>query len=142
MYSYIYFDLDDTLVKDNPQTHKSEILKEGYDQYLSLKEKYPNIPFRLLTNRPKESISFPNVYTFDEIVCKEDMDIYILEKLQSIQWKVFLKPINIYIYLTGLSLYRRNETSKVLYLFLRHIRFGEKILMIDDDNRVSLVFRW
>ena len=142
MYSYIYFDLDDTLVKDNPESGHSELLQSGYDEYVRLRELYPNIPFRLLTNRPKSEISFPQVYSFDEVVGKEDADIFILERLQSIPWKVFLNPINIYIYLNAMSLYRRGETSKVLYLFLRHICRGEKVLMIDDDNRVSLVFRW
>lgn len=142
MYSYIYFDLDDTLVKDNPKTGHSELLQSGYDEYIRLKELYPNTPFRLLSNRLKSEISFPQVYTFEEVVGKEDADIYILEKLHSIPWKVFLNPMNVYVYLTALSLYRRSVTSKVLYLFLRHICRGEKILMIDDDKRVSLVFRW
>ncbi len=142
MYDYIYFDLDDTLVKDNPQTGKSELLKSGYDEYLRLRSMYPQTPFRLLTNRPKEQISFPNVYTFEHTVGKEDMEMYVLENLRRIPWKVFLNPKNIYIYLTGMSLYRRGFTSKVIYLFLRHICNQEKVLMIDDDRRVSLVFRW
>jgi len=142
MYDYIYFDLDDTLVKDNPQTGKSELLKSGYDEYIRLQGIYPNAKLRLLTNRAKEQISFPNVYTFDQCIGKEEMDMYILERLHTIPWKVFLNPKNIYIYFTGMSLYRRGYTSKVIYLFLRHICNGERILMIDDDRRVSLVFRW
>ncbi|KKP65434.1 MAG: hypothetical protein UR61_C0024G0009 [candidate division WS6 bacterium GW2011_GWE1_34_7] len=142
MYSSIYFDLDDTLVKDNLETGKSELLQSGYDEYVRLKNLYPVIPFRLLTNRLKNQISFPQEYTFDEVIGKEDSDLFILEKLHSIPWVVFLNPLNIYIYLNAMSLYRRGETSKALYLFLRHVCEGEKILMIDDDRRVSLLFRW
>jgi len=142
MYDYIYFDLDDTLVKDDPQTGKSELLKSGYEEYLRLRNMYPETVFRLLSNRAKEQISFPQVYTFEHTVGKEDMDMYVLENLRDIPWKVFLNPKNIYIYLTGMSLYRRGITSKVIYLFLRHICNQEKVLMIDDDRRISLVFRW
>ena len=51
MYDYIYFDLDDTLVKDNPQTGKSELLKSGYDEYMRLQGIYPNAKLRLLSIR-------------------------------------------------------------------------------------------
>jgi hypothetical protein len=33
MYDFIYFDLDDTLVKDNPITGKSELLNSGLEKY-------------------------------------------------------------------------------------------------------------
>ena len=141
-YSYVYFDLDDTLVKDSPESGHSELLQSGYDEYIRLRKLYPEIPFRLLTNRLKSEISFPEVYSFEEVVGKEDADMFILERLHDIPWQVFLNPINIYVYLSAMSLYKRGQTSKALYLFLRHICRGEAVLMIDDDKRVSLLFRW
>ena len=33
MYDFLYFDLDDTLIKDNAITGKSEILQSGLDTF-------------------------------------------------------------------------------------------------------------
>lgn len=142
MYEYIYFDLDNTLVKDNPSTGKSEILKSGYEKYMELKKKYPKVSFRLFTNRLKNQITYPNVYSFEEVIGKDDMDLYIIENMSKVPFVKYLHPLNLYIYLTGYFLFRRNQTPKVLYLFIRHIAKGENVYVEDDDRRVSLTFRW
>ena len=142
MYQYIYFDLDNTLVRDNSSSGKSEVLKSGYEKYMEMKKRYPNVPFRLFTNRLKNQITYPNVYTFDEVIGKEEMDLYIIEHMNRVPFTKYLHPLNLYIYLTGLMLFKRNQTPKVLYLFLRHITKGENIYVEDDDRRVCLTFRW
>lgn len=142
MYDYIYFDLDDTLVRDNPSTGKSEVLQSGYARYLQLRKEYLRFPFILFTNRLKKEIVYPKVFTFDEVVGKDDMEMYILENIHKVPFLKYLIPKNLYIYLQGLYLYKNSQTPKVLYLFLRHISKGERVCVEDDDRRVLLPFKW
>ncbi len=141
MYNYIYFDLDDTLIRDNPRTGNSEIVQVGQDEYLRLRKKYPTVPFILFTNRNRNQISFPNTYTFDEIVGKDDMEVYILEKMGKIPLEKYTNPKNLLTYLVGLFLFKTHQTSKVLYLFYKHIMKDEKVFVVDDDKRVEFCFK-
>jgi len=141
MYDYIYFDLDDTLIRDNPKTGKSEVLQSGYTKYLELKKEYPRLPFILFTNRLKSEIQYPNIYIFDEVIGKDDMERYIIKNIREVPFIEYLIPKNLYIYLQGLFLYKNSQTPKVLYLFLRHISKGEKVCVEDDDRRVFLTFK-
>jgi len=63
MYDCIYFDLDDTLVKDNQITCKSELLASGLEKYKELVTNSPNAIKILLTNRNSKDIKFPEVYS-------------------------------------------------------------------------------
>jgi hypothetical protein len=56
----LYFDLDNTFVKDNPIISKSL-----------------NAVRIFLTNRNRNEIKFPKLYSFDEIVGKDNMEEYI-----------------------------------------------------------------
>ena len=140
MYTHIYFDLDDTLIRDNPNTGKSEILQSGLDIYNELCKKYPNIPKILLTNRYSYDIRYPGVYTFDEVMGKDDMSRYIQDNIKNVHFKDLTSLKNIYIYLRGLRLYRNGSTLKLLYIFLRNVMNNEKVLVLDDDRRVSGMF--
>jgi hypothetical protein len=139
MYTHIYFDLDDTLVRDNPVTNKSEILESGLERYKELKSMYPNTPISLLTNRYDSVIKYPDVYTFNSVIGRDTMKEYIKENRVTI--KDLLSLRNIYIYLIGISLFKSKHTPKVYYLFLRHTVKNERVLVIDDDIRVSRLFK-
>lgn len=141
MYDCIYLDLDDTLVKDNPVTGKSEILSSGLKRYKELIGNSPNAIKILLTNRNSKNIKYPDVYSFDEIVGKDSMKEYINNHIRDIKILNSISLRNIYIFLSGICLYRRNETPKLLYIFLRSVIKKEKILVLDDDRRVSGLFR-
>jgi hypothetical protein len=140
MYDCIYFDLDDTLIRDNPVTGKSEILDSGLEKYKELSKRYPNIPKILFTNRYSYEIKYPSVYSFDEEMGNDDMKKYIKENIESVHLKDLLSLKNIYVYLCGIRLYRNGSTPKLLYIFLKNVREGEKILVLDDDRRVSGMF--
>jgi len=140
MYDCIYFDLDDTLVKDNQITCKSELLASGLEKYKELVTNSPNAIKILLTNRNSKDIKFPEVYSFDEILGKDNMKEYINSHLHDISIFNLLSFKKFYLYLRGKSLYRRNETSKLLYIFLRSVIKNHKIYVLDDDKRVSGMF--
>lgn len=140
MYTLIYFDLDDTLITDNPNTGKSEILQSGLDRYNELCKKYPSIPKILLTNRYSYDIKYPNVYTFDEVIGKDDMNKYIKDNIRNVRISNLLSLKNIYLYMRGYMLFKRDHTPKLLYIFLKNVMNNEKVLVIDDDRRVSGVF--
>jgi hypothetical protein len=140
MYDFIYFDLDDTLVKDNPITGKSELLNSGLEKYNELAKKSPKAIKILLTNRNSKDIKFPRVYSFDEIVGKDDMEEYINIHFHDVNIPNLLSIKNIYLYLKGISLYKRKQTPKLLYIFLRSVIKNNKIYVLDDDRRVSGMF--
>lgn len=140
MYDCIYFDLDDTLVKDNPLTGKSELLKSGLEKYNELIERFPHTPKILLTNRNSKNIKFPKVYSFDEIVGKDDIEEYIYIHLHDISFSNLLSFKNIYLYLRGKSLYIKKQTPKLIYIFLRSVIKNQKIYVLDEDRRVSCMF--
>ena len=140
MYTRIYFDLDDTLIQDNPVTGKSEILQSGLDRYNELCEKYPNVPKILLTNRYSYNIKYPSVYVFDKEIGKDKMNIYIKDNIRKVRISNLLSLKNIYLYIRGYMLFKRGHTPKLLYIFLRNVINNEKVLVIDDDRRVSGMF--
>jgi hypothetical protein len=140
MYKYLYFDLDDTLVENNARTNKSEILQEGLDRYKELCSRYPNSKKILFTNRSKSQIKYPSVYTFDQVLGKEDMRMYIEENVKGVSFKDLLSIRNIYLYLRGLIMYRNGSTPKLLYIFLKNVLKNDNILVLDDDKRVSGMF--
>jgi hypothetical protein len=142
MYDYIYFDLDNTLIRDNPRTGNSELVQVGQDDYLKLRKEYSTVPFILFTNRIRAEIKYPNVYTFDEVVGKDDMEKLILERMGKIPMEKYLNPKNLLIYLTGLFLFRTRQTPKVLYLFFRHTVKDERVIVKDDDKRVAFPFKF
>ena len=141
MYDTLYFDLDDTLVQDNPVTGKSEILSSGLEKYKELVENSPDAVKILFTNRDRKDIKFPGVYSFDEIVGKEDMEEYINTHIHNISASNFISLKNICLFLRGKSLYKKNQTPKLLYIFLRSVIGNNKIFVLDDDKRVSGVFQ-
>jgi len=67
MYKYIYFDLDGTLIKDNVITGRAETLEDGLEKYKELCNMYPDSRKILFTNRDRDQIKYPSIYTFDEI---------------------------------------------------------------------------
>jgi hypothetical protein len=140
MYEYLYFDLDDTLVRDNPVTGKSELLDSGLQKYNELIKESPDAIKILLTNRNSDEIKFPDVYSFDEIVGKDNMKEYINRHIEDIRISDLLSLRNIYIFLRGKCLYNRNHTPKLLYIFLRSVIKDSKIHVLDDDRRVSGMF--
>ncbi len=140
MYDFLYFDLDDTLVKDNPVTGKSELLGSGLEKYKELVKESPNAIKILLTNRNSKDIKFPEVYSFDEIVGKDNMEEYIEIHICDISISNLLSFKNTYLYLKGKSLYKRKQTPKLLYIFLRSVIRNNKIYVLDDDKRVSGMF--
>lgn len=140
MYDSIYFDLDDTLVKDTPSTGKSEILESGLEKYNELVKISPSAIKILLTNRDSKDIVYPNVYSFDEVVGKDIMKEYIEENIKNVSMLNLLSPLNFYLYIRGNILYKSNETPKLMYIFLRSILKKEKIYVMDDDKRVSGMF--
>lgn len=140
MYDTLFFDLDNTLVKDNPITGKSELLNSGLEKYKELVEESPNAIKILLTNRNSEDINFPKVYSFNEIVGKNNMEEYINTHRYDVNISNFLSFKNILLYLRGYSLYKRNQTPKLLYIFLRSVIRKEKVFILDDDIRVSGLF--
>lgn len=140
MYDTLYFDLDDTLVKDNPVTGKSEILSSGLEKYKELIKNSPNAIKILLTNRNRKDIKFPGVYSFNEIVGKEDMQEYINTHIHDVSTSNFVSLKNMYLFLRGKSLYKRNQTPKLFYIFLRSVIRNNKIFVFDDDKRVSGMF--
>lgn len=140
MYKYLYFDLDDTLVKDNPVTGKSEILSSGLEKYQELVENSPNAIKILLTNRNSKDIKFPEIYYFNEIVGKDNMEEYINKHISDTKISNVFSIKKIYIFLKGILLYKRKQTPKLLYIFLRSVLRNEKIHVLDDDKRVSGMF--
>ncbi len=140
MYDSLYFDLDDTLVRDNPVTGKSELLNSGLKRYNELAKESPNAIKILLTNRNSNDIKFPDVYSFDEIVGKDKMEEYIDIHIQDVRISNLLSFKNIYLYLRGKSLYKRKQTPKLLYIFVRSVIKNHKIYVLDDDKRVSRMF--
>lgn len=140
MYEYIYFDLDDTLVKDDPVTGKSELLNSGLEKYNELVKESPNAIKILLTNRNREDIKFPQIYSFDEIVGKNNMKEYIDIHIHDVNISNLLPFKNIYLFLKGISLYKRKHTPKLLYIFLRSVIRKDRIYVLDDDKRVSGMF--
>ncbi len=141
MYDTIYFDLDDTLVQDNPVTGKSEILSSGLEKYKEVVKNSPNAIKILLTNRNSNDIRYPDVYTFDEEVGRDGMEEYINTHLKDLTASNFVSFKNIYIFLRGKSLYKRNQTPKLLYIFLRSVIRNSNIFALDDDKRVSGMFQ-
>ncbi|NLZ24672.1 hypothetical protein GX888_02950, partial [Candidatus Dojkabacteria bacterium] len=71
MYDYIYFDLDDTLLQHNPTTGQYEVIKRGYENYLYLTEKHYKASIRLVTNRVRSEIKYPDIFTFDDVAGKD-----------------------------------------------------------------------
>jgi hypothetical protein len=140
MYKYIYFDLDDTLIGDNVVTNNAEILEEGLSKYKELSSKYPNSRKILFTNRSRGEIKYPSVYTFDKVLGKEDMEEYIEENIKDVSVKKLCSIKNVYLYLRGLRLYKTDATPKLLYLFIKNVIGRDKILVLDDDRRVSGMF--
>jgi hypothetical protein len=140
MYEHIYFDLDDTLVKDNPVTGKSELLASGLEKYNELVKESPNAIKILLTNRNSDDIKFPEVYSFDEIVGRNNMEEYIDIHIHDVSISNLLSFKNSYLFLRGKSLYKRKQTPKLLYIFLRSVIKNEEIYVLDDDRRVSGMF--
>ncbi|MGI5898178.1 MAG: hypothetical protein ACOX6Q_03410 [Candidatus Dojkabacteria bacterium] len=140
MYDIIYFDLDDTLVQDNPVTGKSEILNSGLEKYKELVRNSPNATKVLLTNRCSASIKYPDVYVFDEVLGWDNMKEYISNGIKDVKISHLTSLKNIFIFLRGIYLYKRNQTPKLLYVFLRSVIKKEKIFVLDDDFRVSGMF--
>lgn len=140
MYDFLYFDLDDTLVQDNPITGKSEILSSGLEKYKELTGNSPNATKILLTNRGSKDIKFPEVYTFDEMVGRDKMEEYIDKHIKDLKISNLLSLRNICIFLRGKSLYKRNQTPKLLYIFLRSVIRNNKVFVLDDDKRISGMF--
>ena len=140
MYDFLYFDLDDTLVQDNPVTGKSEILSTGLEKYKELTGNSPNATKILLTNRSSNDIEFPEVYSFDEIIGKDSMEEYINIHVRDIRFLNLLSLRNMCIFLRGKFLYKRNQTPKLLYIFLRSVIGNDKIFVLDDDKRISGMF--
>ncbi len=141
MYDYIYFDLDDTLLQHNPTTGQYEVIKRGYENYLYLTEKHYKASIRLVTNRVRSEIKYPDIFTFDDVAGKDDMEVYILNKMGQIPLIKLLPPKNLYIYLVGLYMFKRYQNPKVLYLFYKHIIKGERVLLIDDNITISGLFK-
>lgn len=140
MYDILYFDLDDTLVRDNPVTGKSEILSSGLEKYKELVRNSPNAIKILLTNRNNKEIKFPQVYTFDETVGRDSMEEFIANQIQDIRIANLLPVKNVFLFLRGRSLLKGNQTPKLLYIFLRSVIRNDKIFVLDDDKRVSGMF--
>lgn len=140
MYKYIYFDLDDTLIKDNPITGKSELLQSGLNIYEKMNKEYPFVPKILFTNRKKEDIKYPNNYNFSKVIGKEDMEIYIVENINKVKLSTLLSFRNMYLFIQGYILFKNSSTPKLLYIFLKHINNRESILVFDDDKRISDMF--
>ena len=140
-YFAIYFDLDDTLVWDNPVTGSSELLESGLEKYRELKKEYPDVPFKLLTQRLQSEIKYPDVYSFDDVIGRDDMQRFVESLDVHIPFKCWLNPLNWYRYVWGKKMFKEGSTHKVWYLFLRHTIKGERVLIVDDDLRVSRVYR-
>ena len=141
MYDFLYFDLDGTLVEDNIVTGKAEILSSGLEKYKELTGNSPNATKILLTNRSSKDIKYPDVYTFDEIVGRDKMEEYIDKHIKDIKISNLLFLRHIHIFLRGKSLYKRNQTPKLLYIFLRSVIGNNKVFVLDDDKRVSGMFK-
>jgi hypothetical protein len=139
MYKAIYFDLDNTLVFDN-LNGKSEICQSGFDKYMELKKLYPEIPFYLFTYRLQSDIRVPSVYHFDKVYGRDAMNNYINNAKQKFSLIKLLNPKYAFYYFQGLLLSKRNTNLKVLFLFYKHVIKDERILVIDDDKRVSRLF--
>jgi len=140
MYECIYFDLDDTLVRDNPDTGESELLKSGLDVYEKMSKEYPSVPKILFTNRRKEEIKYPKNYSFNEVIGREDMEEYIIKNINKVRFSTLLSLRNLYLFIRGYVLFKNKSTPKLLYVFLKHLNNGERILVFDDDRRVSGMF--
>ena len=141
MYDHLYFVLDDTLVKDNPVTGKSEILDSGLRRYKELVSNSPNAIKILLTNRESTEIKYPEIYSFDEVIGRDNMKEYIDKHIDDVRITDLFSLKNIYIFLRGKTLYRRNRTPKLLYIFLRSVIKGKKEYILDDDKRIAGMFR-
>ncbi len=141
MYDHLYFDLDDTLVRNNPVTGKSEILDSGLKRYKELVSNSPNAIKILLTNRESTEIKYPEIYSFDEVIGSDNMKEYIDKHIDDVTIKDLLSLRNIYLFLRGKVLYCRNHTPKLLYIFLRSVINGKKEYILDDDKRISGMFR-
>ncbi len=140
MYRYLFFDLDDTLVKDNPVTGRSELLDSGLEKYKELVKDSPNAIKILLTNRESKEIKYPEVYVFDEVVGKDNMEEYIEKHIHNIDYSKLFSLRKFYLFIRGISLYKRKQTPKLLYIFLRGEMENDKIYVLDDDKRVSGMF--
>ena len=140
MYKYIYFDLDDTLIRDNPITGKSEILQSGFETYERMNIEYPNTPKILFTNRIKGEIKYPDNYSFSDVVGREDMEEYITKNIKKVKLSSLFSLKNLYIFIRGYILFKNNSTPKLLYIFLKHSKDIKNILIFDDDRRVSGIF--
>lgn len=118
MYECIYFDLDDTLVRDNPDTGESELLKSGLDVYEKMSKKYPSVPKILFTNRRKEEIKYPKNYSFNEVIGREDMEEYIIKNINKVKIHyhivVIKKSVFIYSWICSLQ---EQEYTKVTICF-------------------------
>lgn len=114
-----------------------ELFYCGLEKYKELVERSPNAIKILLTNRNSKDIKFPEVYSFDEILGKDHMEEYINSNLHDISIFNLLSFKKIYLYLRGISLHRRNETPKLLYIFLRSVINNQRIYVLDDDKRIS-----
>ena len=141
MYDHLYFDLDDTLVKDNPVTGKSEILDSGLKRYKELVSNSPNAIKILLTNRESTDIKYPETYSFDEVMGRDNMKEYIDKYIDDVRITGLFSLKNIYIFLRGKTLYRRNRTPKLLYIFLRSVIRHKKVYVLDDDKGVYWMFQ-
>jgi hypothetical protein len=69
------------------------------------------------------------------------MEEYVKGNIGKITFKDLLSFRNTYLYTRGLMLYRNSSTPKLLYLFLKNVLKKEKILVLDDDKRVSGMFK-
>lgn len=140
MYTSLYFDLDDTLVEDNQVTGKSELLNSGFEKYTELVKNSPKAIKILLTNRNSKDIKFPAIYSFDEVVGKDNMEEYIERNLNIVTVSNLSSLKSIYLFLRGIYLYKSKQTPKLLYIFLRSVIKNERIHVLDDDRRVSGMF--
>jgi hypothetical protein len=141
MYDYIYFDLDDTLIQKNPETGKSEVIKRGYENYLYLTERHYKATVRLVTNRLRANILYPKIFRFDDVAGKDDMEVYILNKMGQVPMRKLLNLKNLYIYIIGLYMYKRYNNPKVLYIFFKHIVKGERVLLVDDNITIAGILK-
>lgn len=141
MYECIYFDLDDTLVRDNLLSGSSEVLEYGMEEYIRLCKVYPDVPKGLLTNRHVCDVIYPSVYSFDIVIGWEDMSDYINRNIHTVKLSDILSFKRAFMFVKGRYLYKSSQTPKLLYLFLRHVVKNESVLVIDDDLRVSSFFR-
>ena len=128
--SKVYFDIDGTILLDNPVTGKADIRNEFKETYLFIKNKRPDLSLNIITNRKNNEIYGFEKYKFEKYFGFEDQLKYIRDEEKKGDLNNSITQ-SLFKYFASRS-YKNNSIPKLLFLYHKHFKKDESFLLIDD----------